>query len=301
MHAPGHAHHHHGHRALKICFGITFVFFLLELCAALYTQSLALLSDAMHMCTDVLALGISMAALRLANVPADHNHSFGHQRIGILSAIFNSVLLFFIALWMIYEGVERYFSPVEPNTQVAFWVAVAGVLANVTCLSILRPHRHEGMNLKAAYLEVTADTLSSVGVLCAIAFMYMTGKNWLDGLVAIGIGFWALPRAWSLFKECAHILMEGVPEHISMDAIAQQLLMIEGVLGIHDLHIWGLDQKSLSLTAHVVHNDTCLPAQMMPNMQKALAELGITHTTFQFEYEACAHSDGKYWGQKPAV
>lgn len=284
-------------KALQLSFIFTSTFLVIELILAWYSQSLALLSDALHMLTDVVALGISMFAVRFAKTPADHNHTFGHQRIEVLSGLINSILLFVIAIFMVYQGANRFFNPVAINTNALAITAFAGLLINLICVQLLK-HHIQNIAVKSAYNEALADLMSSAA-LCITSFIMLWFKiDILDSLIAIAIGIWALPRSYRLLKECVHILMEGAPTHIKIEEIAEKLLSVEGVFNVHDIHVWTLTQEHISLTAHLVHDKDIESARVIENAQIVLRAMGIVHTTFQCEWQACDHSDYACYSKK---
>lgn len=282
-------------KVLRLSFCIAFCFLIVELIAAYYTNSLALLADATHTLTDVLALGMSMVAVKIAHLDADDNHSFGHKRVEVLSAIFNSTLLALVACWMIFQGITRLLSPETIKINLIFWVALVGVFAQLSIVLLLFKYKNDNLNVKSAYLESFADLISSIGVCIAALLIYLTGYAQLDGLIAVLIGLWCLPRAWQLFKECLHILMEGVPKDFSLDVIAKELLSVKGITGVHDLHIWAISSDHYTLTAHIVYDKNYCAQALIKEAQTHLNTLGILHTTLQFETTACEHSDNKYW------
>jgi cobalt-zinc-cadmium efflux system protein len=277
-------------KALKYSFLLTFAFLLLELYMAWYSKSLGLLSDALHMLTDVFALGVSLLAIKIAKIPADANHSFGHQRIEILTSFLNSFLLFLIALFMIYHGVERFFNPVMIKPNILAITAFAGLLVNLICLLLLKAHV-TNIAVRSAYNEALADFMSSVGLLIASLVILFFNFQWVDSVIAIAIGLWALPRSYTLLKECVHILMEGVPYDIETQKIADTLLAIDGIYNVHDIHIWTLTQNQISLTAHLVHQAGINTDELLQKAHLAALGVGIHHTTFQCELSPCSHSD----------
>ena len=254
----GHAHNHGAGanaRSLSIALGLTASFLVAELVGAWLFNSLALLSDAAHMFTDAAALAIALAAIRIGQRPADKQRTYGYRRFEILAAAFNAVLLFLVAGFVLYEGIQRFFAPPEVQSLGMLLVASAGLLVNLVAMRILAGGKDDSLNVKGAYLEVWADMLGSVGVIGAALLIWATGWNWVDPIVAIAIGLWVLPRTWILLRDTTHILLQGVPRGIDLDAVRAAMRAQPGVTDVHDLHIWSVAGDDACLTAHVVVSD----------------------------------------------
>ena len=288
----GHAHNHGAGanaRSLSIALGLTASFLVAELVGAWRFNSLALLSDAAHMFTDAAALAIALAAIRIGQRPADKRRTYGYRRFEILAAAFNAVLLFLVAGFVLYEGVQRFFAPPEVQSLGMLLVASAGLLVNLVAMRVLAGGKDDSLNVKGAYLEVWADMLGSVGVIGAALLIWGTGWNWVDPLVAIAIGLWVLPRTWILLRDTAHILLQGVPRGIDLDAVRAAMHAQPGVADVHDLHIWSVAGDDASLTAHVVVADggdidtvrVALTAMLETRFE-------IHHATIQPETAPCA-------------
>ncbi len=279
-------------KTLLIALGLTSTFLVIEVIAGLYLNSLALLADAAHMFTDAAALAIALAAARLARRPADAKRSYGYHRFEILAAAFNALLLFGVAAYILYEAYQRFNSPANVQTAGMLWVAGAGLVINLLSMRLLSSGKGTSLNLKGAYLEVWSDMLGSLGVIVAALVIRFTGWVWVDTLVAVAIGLWVLPRTWMLLKESINILLEGTPEEISLDDLQAAIAKVNGVTGVHDLHVWALTSGKNSLTVHVVHTAQALPADIIADVQEFVADrFNVFHTTIQCELVACAHSD----------
>jgi len=296
-HGGGHAGHDHtagaNERSLRIALGLTFAFLLVEFVGGIVTQSLALISDAAHMLTDVAALAIALAAIRVGKRSADDRRTFGYARFEILAAAVNAMLLFGAAVFIVYEAYRRLKQPpdIEPLGMLA--IAVIGLLVNLAAMKVLAAGRDESLNVKGAYLEVWSDMLGSLGVIVGAGLIKLTGRDWIDSVMAILIGLWVLPRTWSLLKSSINILLEGVPDGIDVAAIRRSFLDVPGVLGVHDLHVWALTSGKVSLTAHIV-NDGEVDAEraILPRLRERLAlDFGITHITVQCETTPCHQAD----------
>ncbi|WP_168391172.1 cation diffusion facilitator family transporter [Acinetobacter indicus] len=242
-------------KKLYFALALTTTFLIIEVIAAFMTQSLALLSDAAHMLTDAAALAIALVAIKIGQKPADDKRTFGYQRFEILAALFNALMLFVVALYILFEAYQRFENPPEIQSIGMLVVAILGLIINLISMKILLSSSKESLNIKGAYLEVLSDALGSVGVIIGALIIYFTGWMWIDTLIAVLIGFWVLPRTWILLKQSIHILLEGVPEEIDIEKLRSDLLMLEGVQSIHELKVWAITSKKVVLTVHLVAPD----------------------------------------------
>ena len=251
--------HDHSHAVVteanvkKLTFALilTTIFLLVEIVAGFMTQSLALLSDAAHMFTDVAALAIALVAIKIGKLPADDKRTFGYQRFEILAALFNAVMLFMVALYILYEAYQRFSHPAEIQSLGMMVVAILGLIINLISMKILFSSAQDSLNVKGAYLEVLSDALGSVGVFVGAVIIYFTQWMWVDSLIAVLIGFWVLPRTWLLLKQSINILLEGVPEEIDIEALRNDLLALTQVESIHQLKVWAITSKNVHLTVHL--------------------------------------------------
>jgi cobalt-zinc-cadmium efflux system protein len=275
-------------RGLKIALALTASILVAEAAGAILTNSLALLSDAAHMLTDVTALVIALIAIRLARRPADSRRTFGYYRFEILAAVANAVALFLAALYILYEAVQRFQNPQPIASTGMLTVAVFGLIANVVSMRVLHTHAECSLNLKGAYLEVWSDALGSVGVIIAAAVIHFTNWTPADPIVAIAIGLWVLPRSWTLLSESVNVLLEGVPRGLQLDAIHASLLAIPGVSDVHDLHVWSITTGKNTLTAHLTLDNPAIDTQtILQQANRAIEAFGITHSTVQIEVTPC--------------
>ena len=291
------ANQHHGHdhaqgaseRRMWVVFGITASFLVVEVVGGILTHSLALLSDAAHMFTDVMALAIAIAAMRLSRLPADRKRTFGYHRFEILAAAFNATLLFFVALYILYEAYQRWLSPPPIESLGMLAVAIVGLAVNLVGMRLLSSDADSNLNVKGAYLEVWADALGSVGVIIAALIVYFTGWTRADPIVAVLIALWVMPRTWTLFKQSVNVLLEGVPEGMDLSVIDNRLRAVSGVRNVHDLHIWAIGSGKASLTAHLILDNAQADVQRVLHDASDLLqrEFGLTHTTLQAEFEHC--------------
>ena len=290
---------------LWLALGLTSTFLIAEVIAGVLLNSLALLADAAHMFTDAAALGIALAAVRLARRPADARRTYGYHRFEILAAAFNALLLFAVAIYILYEAWQRFNSPAEVQPTGMMVVAALGLVINLISMRLLSKGKDRSLNLKGAYLEVWSDMLGSIGVIAAAVIIRYTGWAWVDTLVAVGIGIWVLPRTWILLKSAVNILLEGVPEDVDFKAVEQSLAAEPGVTGVHDLHIWSLTSGKHSLSSHIVFDRDVLEAeQMLTALRRMLSErFDMHHVTLQLEHMPCedAHSAHTYRPPMSAV
>ncbi|WP_194712120.1 cation diffusion facilitator family transporter [Noviherbaspirillum soli] len=290
----GHSHSHgvsagQNERPLWIALFMTTAFLIAELVGGILTNSLALISDAAHMFTDTAALAISLTAIRIGRRDADSQRTFGYYRFEILAAAFNAVLLFLVALYILFEAYQRLKNPPEIQSGVMLIIAALGLVINLISMRLLSAGKDSSLNVKGAYLEVWSDMLGSVGVILGALIIRYTGWAWVDSAVAVGIGLWVLPRTWTLLKASMHVLLEGVPEDVDVAEVKAAILALPGVASIHDLHVWSITSGKSSLTVHVVRSG---PAPDWPTLlasiRKMLAdEFKMHHTTVQLEETPC--------------
>lgn len=275
-----------GHeRKLWMALGLTGSFMIAEVIGAFVTGSLALLSDTAHMMTDALALAISLVAIQVAKRAADRKRTFGYARFEILAAAFNALLLFGVAFYILYEAYLRLQAPAEIQSTGMLVIAVLGLIVNLISMRLLSAASGESLNVKGAYLEVWSDMLGSIGVIIAAVLIMFTGWGWVDSVVAAAIGFWVVPRTWTLLKASMNVLLQGVPDGIDIDAVEQAIHAVPGVREVHDLHIWALTSGKNVLSTHLVVD----PAQ--GSEQQVLAQVtellheqfDISHVTIQIE------------------
>jgi len=291
----GHAHNHAAganSRMLAWALALTTVFLIAELIGSYVFNSLALLSDAAHMFTDSAALAIALAALKIGQRPADEQRTFGYRRFEILAAAFNALLLFVVAGYVLWEGIARFFEPAEVQSTGMLIVAVIGLVVNFISMRLLSSGKDQSLNVKGAYLEVWADMLGSLGVIVGAGVIIATGWQWVDPLVAIGIGLWVLPRTLILLKDTSQILLEGVPRDVSLKDVRSAIASTPGVAGVHDLHVWSLTSDDHSLSTHVeLQNGADFEAVRIAVAAMLHDRFEIQHATIQVEREECEDAD----------
>ncbi len=275
---------------LAAAFGVIFAFFIVEAVAGFATNSLALLSDAGHMLTDVIGLGMALAAIQLASrhaarpTEASSSHTFGLYRLEILAAFVNALLLFGVAIWVLIEAVRRVFDEPEVLGVPMMVVAVLGLIANIIAFLLLREGSKESLNMEGAYLEVVADTVGSVGVIIAAVLLEVFGWAWVDPVIGAVIGLWILPRTWRLGRSAVRVLLQAAPDNVDLRALAGDLASIEGVVDVHDLHVWTLTSEMDAASAHLMTGEGCDAHGVLDQARELLEHrYGITHGTFQVE------------------
>jgi len=291
----GRDHHHHGvaaHRAgarhqrpLAISLGLVAGFLLVQVVTGIITSSLALLSDAGHMATDALGLGMALAAIHAASsARVNPQRTFGLYRLEILAALANSVLLFAVAGYVVWEAATRLDDPPHVDSVPVVVVGVLGLVVNVVAFALLRRGAQESLNLRGAYLEVVADTLGSIGVIAAAAVWGVTGWTWVDPVVGAAIGVFILPRAWRLGGEAVRVLVQAAPAGVDPGRVAADLLAIPGVVDVHDVHIWTLTSDMEVASAHVMVRSGTDPHAVLDQARHLLQrDHGLAHATLQVE------------------
>ncbi len=295
----GHDHSHavvtdENSKKLTFALLLTSSFLVVEVVAGFITQSLALLSDAAHMFTDAAALAIALVAIKIGKLPADNKRTFGYQRFEILAALFNALMLFAVAIYILYEAYQRFSTPPEIQSTGMLIVASIGLVINLISMRILFSSSQESLNVKGAYLEVLSDALGSVGVILGAVLIYFTGWMWVDTVIAVLIGFWVLPRTWVLLKQSLNILLEGVPEEIDIEKLRQDLLNLNGVESIHQLKVWAISSKNIHLTVHLYAPNIDRTDLYQEAMEMLSHEHGITEMVLQIEEQACIAEVGHH-------
>src|ERR1700756_1071785 len=248
-------------------------------------HSVALLNDAVHNLSDVPALGISWLAMRWAQRPADSEKTFGYHRSGTLAAFTNAVLLVLLSLWLGYESIERFRSPVEVVERWMIWTSLAALAVN-GCITLALVRGRNDLNLRSILIHNFGDALSNIAIIIGAIAIRMTGAEWLDPILGVAIGILVLWSSIGILRESSHILLEGRPKEIGIEEVARAILRVEGVMEVHDVHIWSLGggHHALSLHARVpdMHMDEC-ERILISIQEKAAKSFRIEHTTVQLE------------------
>ena len=282
---------------LLVAFGVLSVFMVTEVVGGLATRSLALLSDAGHMLTDVIGIGMALAAIQLAGRAEQRSHrTFGLYRLEILAALANAALLLGVAGWVLIEAVRRFSEPAEVLGVPMLVIAVAGLAANLVAFALLRQGSKESLNVEGAYLEVLADTVGSVGVIVGAIVLEVTGWAWVDPLVGVAIGLWIVPRTLRLGGQAVRILIQAAPPGTDLSAIEADLVADVDVVDVHDLHVWTLTSDMEVASAHLVVRAGADQHGVLDRARDLLRDrYGIDHATLQVEPEDHRGCDEVAW------
>ncbi|MET0714629.1 MAG: cation diffusion facilitator family transporter [Mycetocola sp.] len=273
-------------KPLFIAFGLTAAYMIVEFVVGFSVNSLALISDAAHMGTDVLGLGMALAAITLAARPTTTQRTYGFYRLEVLAALANGILLFAVAGYVIFEAIQRFSNPPEVPGAPLLVTAVIGLIINLISFRLLMAGSKESINLKGAYLEVMGDLLGSIGVIVAAIVLWTTGWYYADPIIGVAIGLFILPRTWNLTRQAIRILMESAPQHIDMDAVQRDVLAVPGVTALHDLHVWTITSGMDSASGHIVLDRSADYHQVLQQVLSVLRDAHhITHATIQCEPE----------------
>ena len=294
MHAAPSANTGRTQLVLRFSLAATFVYVIVTFVAGLRAHSLALLSEAGHNASDFLALLLSFAAVYFQTRPADNSRTFGYQRAGVLAAFINASTLIVIAVWIGIEAIHRLSSPVVVHPRLMMIVAAAGVVMNGLIAGLLWSVAHD-VNLRSAFLHMAGDTLSTAAVIAGGAGILLTGHNWIDPLLSLGIAALILWSSVGIVQETLNILLEGKPRGISLGEIRASMQGVDGVINVHDLHVWSLGSNSHALACHVTIAD--IPpsesACILVKLNHVLRDhFHISHTTIQFEHTGCVELEG---------
>lgn len=292
-HAHDHSHgygHHHDHlrhssqKLLQIVLALTFTYMLAEAVGGYLANSLALISDAGHMFTDVAALGLSLLAVRFASRPATPRKTYGFYRLEILAALANGVALIVLSLLICFEAYQRLSRPEEVAGGMLIWVSTGGLIVNLVSAYLLSRGAGESLNVRGALLHVIGDLLGSVAAVAAGALILWRGWTWADPLFSVLISLLIIFNAWRLVVDAVNVLLEGTPSHINASAVDEAIRTVGGVREVHDLHIWTITSDRHAVTAHVVINDASESYRVLREIRELLAErFALTHSTIQIE------------------
>src|SRR5512137_1796951 len=275
---------------LGLSLALTAVFVIVEIAAGVFSNSLALLTDAAHNFTDVIALGLSWFAVRLATRPSSASRTYGYHRAGILVALINSTTLVVISLGIFYSAYQRFLSPPEVKSGVMIVVGLLAFVVNLVTALLVRQGSQEDLNLRSAYLHLLGDVLSTLGAVVAGVIIFFTDWNWLDPLVSVFIGVLILWNAWGILRETVDILLESTPRDVDMAAMISDMSQVKGVLGVHDLHVWSITQSMRTMSAHILTDDISISAgkEIQNRLNGLLTDnYHITHATLQLECANC--------------
>jgi cobalt-zinc-cadmium efflux system protein len=276
--------HDHDRRQLALALGLTGSYCVVEFVGGWFTNSLALLSDAGHMLSDVTAMGLSLFAAYISTLPVTSQKTFGYYRAEILAAFLNGLALWLVAGIIFREAYYRFFSPPEVHGHGMILIAGVGLLVNLLTAWMLHGAHEANINLRGVFLHVLSDVLGSVGALVAGALILWTNWQWADPVTSVVIGFLILFSSFSLVRESVDILMQATPRHLDLAEVQRTLAEVAGVARVHDLHVWTLTSGLFTLTAHVVVNGAHDHHALLNALEQVLQQrFGIDHTTIQLE------------------
>jgi cobalt-zinc-cadmium efflux system protein len=292
-----HEHHHNtvkGNRLL-VATVLNFIISLAEVAGGLISNSLSLISDALHNLSDGLALFIAWIANRISKRPSDAKRTFGYKRIEILAAFLNALILIAVSLYLFYEATLRIIEPEPVKALIMIVVAVIGLIANLAAVLLLRFDAKLNINVKAAYLHLLGDTLTSVAVIIGGILIYYFNIYWVDPVITILIGLYIIRQTWTILKQTIDILMQSTPAGIDLELIRKDLEHIPEISNIHHVHLWNLDDQSIHFEGHVDLSENSRISDtdsIYLKIEKILKEkYHISHLTIQFEYQKCNDHD----------
>ena len=287
-----HGHHHHGlasaeggDKRLLVAIGVNVLLTVAQIIGGVFSGSLALIADAIHNLSDAAALAIALIARRIARVPADEDHTFGHGRAELIGAVFNLSWLIFIGLFLIVEAIKRLLDP-QP---VEGWTVVilAGIALVVDVATVMLTFRmaQQSMNIRAAFIHNLSDALASLGVIVGGVLILTFGWNFVDAIVTLAIAGYILAHAGLEIPKAIHILMQGVPKDLDVADVTDDLRQVDGVIDIHHVHIWHIDEHRRSFEGHIVVDTPARMERIKLALRKRLADnFDITHSTLEFEF-----------------
>ena len=268
-------------KALNAALIIAFIFMIVEVIGGIAANSLALISDALHMFTDVGALVLSLIVLKIAHLPSTPKMSYGYHRAEILGALASALSLWALCGVLIYEAIQRLITPPEVKGPVVFVIATIGLAANLMMMRTLHSHQGDNLNIRAAYLHILGDILGSVGVIIAGVLIWITGWNAVDPIISILFSLGIVYGSGKIIKQTVGVLMESTPDGVDPNAIEKDLKSIPGVREVHDLHVWSVSAKKVALSAHLVADDT--HAALSEAHRRIEKNYQISHMTIQVE------------------
>jgi cobalt-zinc-cadmium efflux system protein len=288
----GHDHSHdHAHGANKKALMFSFIiitgYMIVEAIGGFMTNSLALLSDAGHMLSDSVSLGVGLAAFALGEKAADYSKTYGYKRFEILAAVFNGVTLVIISLYIFYEAYHRFTEPPEVASGGMLIIASIGLVVNIiVAWMLMRGDTEDNLNVRAAFLHVLGDLLGSVGAIVAALLIIFFGWGWADPAASVIVAVLVLISGWRVTRDAVHVLMEGTPKNVKLDEVIAALESVQGIHSIHDLHVWSITSGQNALSCHAVVDGGLTiqeSGKLLGTIEHELEHKGIGHVTIQFE------------------
>ncbi len=291
------AHHHHHHSTtgwvLYASLIGTLGFTALEVVAGFQAHSLALLSDAGHNFTDALALLLAAIGFALQDRPANQHKTYGYQRAGVITAFVNAITLIVVSAFILFEAVSRLIHPADLNDRTMMWVAAIGLALNGAIVLALTRGNKSDLNIRAAVVHMAGDAVGAVAIILGAVAIHFTGWSFIDPVLSIALALFIIYTAWDITHESCNILLEGLPRGIELSNVTTAMAAVDGVLDVHDLHIWSLGSSTHALSSHVLIEDMPPSSSegILKRLVQVLAGFGIHHTTIQFEHVPCVLRD----------
>ena len=285
-------HHHHAQETgwiLRLSLVATLAFTAFEVFAGIRSHSLSLLSDAGHNFTDALALLLAAVGVYLQGKPANQSKTYGYGRAGVIAAFLNAATLILVSLVIFWEAAGRLLHPEPLNDRVMMWVALAALLLNGAIVIALNRGKKGDINVRAAMIHMAGDAVGAFAIIIGALAIRYTGLTYIDPLLSIVLGFFIIYTAWDIIRESCNILLEGLPRGIELKNVTQAMGAVEGVIDVHDLHIWSLGSSTHALSSHVLIDDMPPSAseRILKRINEVLCSFGIYHSTIQFEHIPC--------------
>jgi cobalt-zinc-cadmium efflux system protein len=299
-HNDGNSHSHTVHhstegRNLVFAFFLNLCITIVEVIGGLLSNSLALLSDAVHNLSDTFAVMLAYIANRISQKDATEKKTFGYKRIEILAALLNAVILIVITIFLFIEAYHRFFTPGTIKGRLMLIVAVIGLIANLGAVFILKKNSHSNINIRAAYLHLLGDTISSVAVIAGAILITYFKLYWVDPLVTVVIGLYILKEAYAIMKEALDILMQSTPTSVEISDVVEAIEKYNEVDNVHHVHSWKLDDKQIHFECHLDLNKDMLISEsdlLRLEIERLLKnKFGISHVTIQYEYNCCSEKN----------
>jgi cobalt-zinc-cadmium efflux system protein len=295
-----HSHHHHAidvdkmGKKIIISILLNVLITVAQIVGGLISNSMALLSDALHNFSDVVSLVISYIANKLSKRRYNKNKTFGYRRAEIIAAFINASTLIIIAVFLGKEAISRFSNPETIDSDIVIWMAIGSIIINFISVMILKSGAKDNMNIKSAYLHLLSDVITSVAVMAGGLAMKFYNIYWLDSVLSIGIAIYLLYASWGLLMQSLKVLMQFVPAGINIEAIAEEIMTLDNIKNIHHVHVWQLDDKQIQFECHIdLEKDMYVSAfeDLQKKIEHLLEHKGINHVTLQAEFSVNDNKD----------
>jgi cobalt-zinc-cadmium efflux system protein len=300
-HNDNHEHEHNHNNDISDIKGINLVFVVLlnfiiaisQIIGGIYSGSLSLISDALHNFSDGIAIAISYIAIKISNKGNDEKKTFGYNRSTILAALFNSLILIVISVFLLKETYFKFLNPQPIKGNIVIWVALVGLIANMIGVLLLQKGSKGDINIKSSYLHLLSDALFSLSIVIGGIIIYYLKIYWIDPLLTLIISLYILKESFEIIKKAINILMQGTPDNINLDEIVKDIEQIDNVVRVHHVHVWSLNENNINFEAHININNMMVSETkvILEEIRQQLLHLNINHVTIQFEYDCCNDVD----------